>query len=258
MGARAREFPLPEAVRREWDWLARAPSGPVPGFASALVDGLPPPAQRWLTHAIAPGAPLATRLEATMRGQIRVGRWLGLEAQWLLAPPEGFVWAATARLSLLSITGFDRLAHDSGEMRWRLFGRVPFLAATGPDVTRSAAGRLAAEFVFVPPAGLASFVTWEPVDERRAVAVVTIGESVHRVTLTVAPSGALESVTLPRWGNPDNGPHREHLFTALFDSESRFEAYVVPTSVRAGWWQCPDRCASEEFLRFDIAEARYR
>jgi hypothetical protein len=35
-------------------------------------------------------------------------------------------------------------------MLWRLFGALPFIGAKGADVTRSAAGRLAGEFVPMP------------------------------------------------------------------------------------------------------------
>jgi hypothetical protein len=27
---------------------------------------------------------------------------------------------------------------------------------------------------------------------------------------------------------------------------------------RAGWWQCADRCATEEFVRFTVDHASYR
>ena len=35
-------------------------------------------------------------------------------------------------------------------MRWRLAGAIPIVSAEGPDVTRSAAGRLASEIVVAP------------------------------------------------------------------------------------------------------------
>jgi hypothetical protein len=99
-------------------------------------------------------------------------------------------------------------------MRWRLLGRVPVVSATGGDVDRSAAGRLAAELCFVPAAALGPAVSWDPLDDRHAVARVTTNGFTHRVTMTVAESGRLERVDVPRWGNPDGKPFREHLFTA--------------------------------------------
>ena len=44
-------------------------------FDPAATMGLPEPAQRWLSHAIAPGTPLWQRAELSMHGQIKLGRW---------------------------------------------------------------------------------------------------------------------------------------------------------------------------------------
>jgi len=44
-------------------------------FDPAATAGLPEPARRWLSHAIAPGTPLWSRAELTMRGHIKLGRW---------------------------------------------------------------------------------------------------------------------------------------------------------------------------------------
>ena len=43
-------------------------------FDPAATMGLPEPAQRWLSHAIAPGTPLWGSVELTMRGQIKLRR----------------------------------------------------------------------------------------------------------------------------------------------------------------------------------------
>jgi hypothetical protein len=83
-------------------------------------------------------------VQLTMRGHIRLGSWRPFTA------PTGpgalrFIWAATARVAGLPVTGFDRYSFGTGQMRWRLLGLVPVMTASGPDVTRSAAGRLAGE-----------------------------------------------------------------------------------------------------------------
>jgi hypothetical protein len=84
-------------------------------------------------------------VQLTMRGHIRLGSsWRPFTAQQVLAP-SGFIWAATARVAGLPVTGFDRYSFGTGQMRWRLLGLVPVMTASGPDVTRSAAGRLAGE-----------------------------------------------------------------------------------------------------------------
>jgi hypothetical protein len=144
---------LPHAVRGDWDDLATPTVDPEPIDPGAL-DQLPPPVARWLRHAIAAGTPLRRSVQLTMRGQIRVGRWRPFSAVQALAPPRGFVWAATAGHWPAQIRGFDRYSRGTGEMRWRLLGAIPVMLAIGDDVTHSAAGRLAGELVLLPAAAL--------------------------------------------------------------------------------------------------------
>ncbi|MDT7683455.1 MAG: hypothetical protein QOG57_3765 [Pseudonocardiales bacterium] len=67
-------------------------------FDPDTVDHLPEPARWWLLHAIAPGVPLAADTELTMHGTIRLGAWRRFTARQVLAPPDGYVWAATAHV----------------------------------------------------------------------------------------------------------------------------------------------------------------
>ncbi len=96
-------------VRREWDLLRRS-TGHLGAFEPSMVAGLPEPARRWLTHAIAPGTPLWRSVELSMRGQIRLGAWRPFTVRQVLAPPRGFISAATVRLFGIPVVGFDRLA----------------------------------------------------------------------------------------------------------------------------------------------------
>ena len=253
---------LPEPVRIDWRRLATPTVDPAP-FTPELLDGLPAPARRWLEHAIAPGTPLRRAAVLHQRGEIKVGRWQRYEADWALAPSEGFVWAATTHLGPLFIRGFDRYTRGSGQTAWRFLGRIPVLSAAGPDIDRSALGRLVGELCFVPAAALSPSVRWEHLDDRRSVACVEAGGRTHRVILTVAESGRLERLDLPRWGNPDGQEFREHTFTAVMGAESgaaeaTFDGFTIPVVCRAGWWHCPDRCANEEFIRFALDRADYR
>ena len=68
--------------------------------------GLPEPARRWLSHAIAPGTPLWGSVELTMHGQIKLGRWRPFTARQVLTPPDGYIWAATAVVANGMATAF--------------------------------------------------------------------------------------------------------------------------------------------------------
>ena len=248
---------LPPDVRDDWAKLSTPTEQPA-AFDPASLAALPAPVRRWLTHAIAPGSPLRCSAELRTHGQIRIGRWLPYQARWVLAPPAGFVWAATARAAGVPINGFDRYTRGSGQMRWRLLGRLPVLSAEGTDVTRSAAGRLAGEFVFCPAAALSPAVSWEPLDEHRAVASFALGEFVQRVTLRVAASGAVESVSMLRWGDPDGDGFGEYPFGADITAEASFDGFTVPSRARVGWHYGTDRWAKGEFFRLVVDSATYR
>lgn len=95
----ARAIPREAApVRDEWLRLAATTAGP-PRFDPAMTATLPEPARQWLARAVTPGTPLWQTAILSMRGRIRLGRWRPFTATQVLAPPAGYIWAATARLA---------------------------------------------------------------------------------------------------------------------------------------------------------------
>jgi hypothetical protein len=137
-------------------------------------------------------------------------------------------------------------------MRWRLAGLIPVVTATGDDVSRSAAGRLASEMIFTPAAALSADVSWSGLSENSAVAAVEVDGTIHDVTICVAPSGMLESIELLRWGDPGKTGFGFHRFSAVCTGERRFDGFGVPAHTRAGWGD------DGAFIDFDIEWAAFR
>jgi hypothetical protein len=244
-------------LRAEWARLAAA-TAPPGRFTADVATGLPEPARRWLTHAVAASTPLWPTVQLTMRGQIKLGTWRRFTARQLLAPPHGFIWAATARVVGLPVTGFDRYSCGTGQMRWRLLGLIPVMAGAGPDVTRSAAGRLAGEAsCWLPTAFGAAAWTGGP-NPDTAVATWRIGDAEEAVRLRIGPDGRLREVLLQRWGNPDGQPFGRYPFGVAVEAERTFGGVTVPSEVRAGWWWGTDRQETGEFFRAEITEAVFR
>lgn len=182
-----------DSVESLWEDLA-SPSGPAGvRFDSSMVAGLPAPARRYLMRAIAPGTPLSSSVRLRMHGSMRLqpeGEFLNMEADQILAPPRGLVWKARVQRGLMRIQGFDSFGGGRGKLRWWLYGLVPVATADGPDVDRSAAGRVAGEAIFVPAVLLPQFGTrWEAVDDSTAVFEMTGGDEPVRVVITVDAAG---------------------------------------------------------------------
>ncbi|WP_327092495.1 hypothetical protein OIE66_18180 [Nonomuraea sp. NBC_01738] len=203
------------------DWTALQSETRAPrAFDPADADALPAPVRRWVRHAIAPGTPLRRGVVLSSHGTIMIGRWRPFTARQVLAPFDGYVWAATTHLPLprAVVHGFDRYRAGVGEMRWRLFGVVPVMSGEGPDITLSAAGRLAGEFVLAPPCALDPSIVWKHVDKYRAVARVTVDDRGFDVTLDIDPAGRLAAVAYQRrHGSADE------TFTATFAGETTFD-----------------------------------
>ena len=126
-------------------------------FREEMVSDLPDPARRYFLHAIRPGTPLASTLHWGYSASMRPGKqmpWMDLVAEQILVKERGFVWKATATRGVLVVTGTDYYLDGEGRMRIALFGLIPVVNASGPDLSRSAQARLLIEGVALPSAFL--------------------------------------------------------------------------------------------------------
>ena len=169
------------------------------------------------------------------------------------------IWSATVRLHGMPLRGADRLVDGQGAMRWKLFGIVPVLTASGPDITRSGVGRVAAESVWLPSVLCGDAVSWTAADPAHAHARFPVQGDTAEVDFTVGERGQLEAVSLLRWGNPDGAEFKEVDFCGIAEAEHTFAGYTVPTRLRAGWHFKSGRFESDgEFFRVMIDDATYR
>jgi len=247
---------LPADVAATWQRLDSSTALPTDRIDAARLDELPVPVRRWLRHTIGADVPPCHGAKLSMHGEIKIGKWWTFTAQQIIAP-GGFIWAADAGRFPMRIRGFDQYADGSGQMRWRLFDLIPVMSASGDDITRSAAGRLAGETVLVPGAALADNVTWTHRDDHHATATIVDGTFTHQVSIDIDDAGSLRAVWFPRWGNPDKQPYREHCFGVEMRGERTFGGYTVPGELSAGWWYDSDRWSDGEFFRCTIDDAEF-
>lgn len=228
-------------------------------FDPGALAGLPDAARRYLGHALEPGVPLATAVRLRMHGSIRIGRWRSFRAEQVLAWDRGFVWKASVSFFGLPVRGHDALVEGAGAMHWKLLGLLPVERASGPDVTRSAAGRMAAECVWLPPALAARAGKWEAQDGQDLRARVPAGGRTFELDLGLAPDGALRTLGLERWGNPGGGAFRAASFGGVVEEEACFHGCTLPSRLLVGWHWGTDRFEDEgAFFRVTVDEAEFR
>lgn len=239
-------------------WASTTPSRQT--FDPNGLADLPEAAQRYLRRAIAPGSPLGTAVRLRMHGEIKLKRWLPFTAEEVIHGERGFIWTANVRSSrMLAIRGYDRFVDGQGAMRWNVLKMIPVMRASGPDITRSAAGRFAVELIWLPFALARSGVSWSGGGPNEGVARVSVGPEDIELHLHVDAAGELQRVQLSRWGDPDRAGYRHARFGAIVEERRAFSGFTIPTRMRVGWHFGTERFESEgEFFRVTIDDAVWR
>jgi hypothetical protein len=142
-------------------------------------------------------------------------------------------------------------------MNWKLLGLIPVVHAEGSDVSRSAAGRAAAEAVWVPTALLPrSGVRWSATDPHHITANYRLDDDADiELRYVLGDDAMVRSVVFDRWGDPDNtGTWEFHPFGFEASSYSNFDGVTIPSAGRAGWFYGTDRWNEGEFFRSEITD----
>lgn len=250
--------PEPPAPEKSWPpggtgCTTKTPTAGV--FTKAELDGLQSPVRGHLAQVIAPGPSLAQCAQITMRGRIKIGRWLPFRARQILRPDDGFIWVARIAGVIL---GSDRYLHGVGGMDWKLAGLINLPHADGPDISRSAAGRGGAKAVWLPTALLPRFgVRWSAQNARHLIAYYLIGDTPIEARYRLGAAGDVASVLFERWGDPDNsGQWDWHRFGGIFTQQRTFAVLNIPGVGRLGWHYGMERFESGEFFRYQIIDLR--
>jgi len=220
---------------------------------------LPNAARKYLEHAIAPGTRFASAVRLQMHGDIKLKGWASFSAEEVIRWDRGMVWRATVRLHGIVIRGGDSFMDGSGAMRWKLLGLLPVVNASGPDITRSAAGRVNIESIWLPSVLCGDDVSWSSSDICHCHATFAAHTEMAEIDYKIDENGRLEAVSMPRWGNPGGAEFQYTNCGGFVDAEGSFGGFTIPTRMRVGWYFGTPRFEPEgEFFRVTIDEAAYR
>lgn len=222
-------------------------------FVEEEINGLAEPVQRYFRSAISVGTPLAISARIRMRGQIKLNRWLPFSARQILNPHTGFVWRA--RVAGL-ISGSDYYFNGRGGMDWKLAGLKKLVHAEGPEVTRAALARGAAETIWIPTATLPRFgVERKARNDRQIEGSWAVDAYPFTTRYTLDSAGMITSVVFDRWGDPErSGSFGVHRFGGEFSGYETFHGLTIPISGNVGWFYGTERWKDGEFFRFQITD----
>jgi hypothetical protein len=228
-------------------------------FKSTQLSELPEGARRYLRHAIADETPLAGAVRLRMHGEIKLKGWCQFSAEQVIRWERGMIWRANVHIYGVSIRGGDSFVDGVGAMRWKLFGAIPIINASGADITRSAAGRVNIESIWLPSALCGDDISWTEPDVSHPHARFTAHGETADIDYSIDQRGRLETVNMPRWGNPGGGDFRYANCGGFVDQEGSFGGYTIPTRMRVGWHFGTEKFESEgEFFRVTIDDAAYK
>ena len=245
-----------QQISQVWDALESPPAHQ--RFNADMVAALPAPVQRYFLHAIAPGTPLATSVKLKMQGQFRLGDdkpWLPMQAQEILTP-KGFVSKAVIGRGF-QFKGADYYFNNSGRMQFKMWGLIPLVNVDSSDTTRSAIGRLGAEFIWLPSALLPSMgTTWKAIDDNTIQASLQIDGEPVTLTLVIDADGKVLQISLPRWGDRTENKTWAYIpFGSKCEAELHESGFTIPYKMSAGWWFGTERYS--EFFQATIERAEF-
>lgn len=243
-----------------WQRLQAEPGNEA--FDPVMVAELPEPARRFLRHAIRPGTVLARSVTLQMHGRIALtpgADKIPLRARQLLAP-QGLIWQASVGAGTRRISGHDLFVDGEGAMRWFMWGVVPIVQASGPDQSRSGAGRVALEVALWLPCALLpqAGARWEAIDGERARVHLSVDGERLAPVLSIADDGRPRRIEMQRWdaeglsGTPGYVPWAGE----VLGEERTFGGYTIATRVRATARAGTPQ--AHEFFEAVVTDAQYR
>lgn len=206
-------------------------------FDPDSLAALDEPVRRYFRHAIAGGSAVPAGVRLSMVGRINVGRWLSFSAEQEFRG-HAFSWRARAGWGPLKVVHVvDSYVDGAGSTDGKLLGLVRFMHAADENTTRAAAARAAAESIWVPGALLPGpEVSWRAEADDRIVARLTLPPERPEVTLRIAETGAVRSVSVMRWGNAGQKDFGYIPFGGSVHADRRFGDVVLPSDITVGWW----------------------
>lgn len=209
----------------------------------ACLEGMPPPAARWLRQALTDGQPRIEAVNLRHRGRFNTAkdgvRWRPFRSQQrVMVNRPGFLW--DARIAL--VPGVPVRVHDAyiagtGLLRAAVGGLIDVVnLENGGELARGELMRWVAEAAWYPSALLPSnAVGWYPVSAERARVEVRDGPIEIALEVGFDPDGMITSVRSDARGRSVDGETIPTAWEGRFWNHQTVEGMRIPFDGEVAW-----------------------
>jgi hypothetical protein len=121
-------------------------------------------------------------------------------------------------------------------MQIKLFGLIPMVNASGPNIDQGSLLRYLAEMIWFPSAALEPYIRWEAIDELHARASLDVGEQTVSGIFTFNTSGEVISFEALRYYDRKGGASLETWHIDIDPNSYReFNGFRIPAKSAVSW-----------------------
>jgi len=227
-----------------------------------MLDGLPPPVQRYFRLVLKNGQPLIRSASLSQTGEFNMGEskggWLPFQArQHFAASSPGFVWdARISMMPLVSVGVRDGYVNGRGGMQAKILAIIPVLNEGGKtELNESALQRYLAEAAWIPTALLpGQGVQWSEIDDNSALATLTDSGITVSLEFEFNEIGEITGVYTPGRYREVNGEYELTPWTGSFRKYEDRHGIRLPLEGEVEW-QLPE--GSLPYWKGQITEIQY-
>jgi hypothetical protein len=181
------------------------------------LTNLPAPVQRWLRYSGVVGQARPSTVRLAYDGDFRLSddqAWMPYASQtYYTTNPPALLWTAEFRMfRVLPIAGRDRYAGGEGSIAMKLLSLIPVADKTGGGLNQGDLLRYLGETCWFPAGAVAPYISWEPRDERSAIATMTYAGVTALATFYFDDEGRITSIAAQRYN----------------DARGRLEPWTIP------------------------------